>query len=424
MRQFGNTLVAADTWQLFRARLWWWVGGLGVVVSLVSLWASGGQRQRVVEPPAAIAAEVLVESQEPLVPLPLHVPADPARVALGERLFHDVRLSGRHTLACATCHRLEHGGADGLPRAMTATGTLHARNTPTIFNVAFNAAYNWDGGVRTLEAHTERVLLSPALMHTTWPALLATLRTTPDYRVAFTTLYPGRLTPAHVLDALATYERSLVTPNARFDHYLRGHPEALSAVERRGYAIFKAYGCVACHQGVNVGGSMFQKFGIFQEAPAPRTPPDRSTWGAFSSPRCPRDREVFRVPSLRNVAVTAPYFHDGRTPTLEAAVAIMARVQLGRTLSQEDTHAIVQFLHTLTGEYQGRSLTTFPRRTEDASALASRHPHDMAPARHGHGSAPVADVFIVPEPDTRANPRHPLPCGLTGHRPVRCPAHP
>jgi cytochrome c peroxidase len=344
--------------RLVRTRLLWWVGGLGVVVSLVGLWASGWQETRVVEPPAATAVEVLAEAQEPIVPLPLHVPEDPARVALGERLFHDVRLSGHNTIACATCHRLGQGGVDGLPRAMTATGTPHPRNTPTIFNVAFNAAHNWDGGVRTLEAHAERVLLSPALMHTTWPALLAKLQATPDYRAAFTTLYSGRLTPAHVLDALATYERSLVTPNSRFDHFLRGRPEALSSVERRGYDIFKAYGCVACHQGINVGGSMFQKFGIFQEAPASHDPTRPVDLGRFLLTQVARDREVFRVPSLRNVAVTAPYFHDGRTPTLEAAVAIMARVQLGRTLAQEDIHAIVQFLHTLTGEYQGRSLMT------------------------------------------------------------------
>jgi cytochrome c peroxidase len=216
--------------------------------------------------------------------------------------------------------------------------------------------------VRTLEAHAERVLLSPALMHTTWPALLAKLRTTPEYRATFAALYPGRLTPAHVLDALATYERSLVTPNSRFDQYLRNHPEALSPVERRGYDIFKAYGCIACHQGINVGGSMFQKFGIFQEAPAPHDPAGPVDLGRFLLTQVARDREVFRVPSLRNVALTAPYFHDGRAPTLEVAVAIMARVQLGRTLSQEDTHAIVQFLHTLTGEYQGRTLTTVPEK--------------------------------------------------------------
>lgn len=310
------------------------------------------------EPPTATTTESLTESQEPIVPLPLYVPGDPARVALGERLFHDVRLSGRSTIACATCHRLGQGGADGVPRAITATGALHPRNTPTIFNVAFNAAFNWDGGMRTLEAHVERVLLSPALMHTTWPALLARIQAVPDYRAAFTALYPGRLIPAHVLDALTTYERSLVTPNSRFDRYLRNQPEALSPVERRGYDIFKAYGCVACHQGINVGGSMFQKFGIFQEAPAPHDPTKPVDLGRFLLTQVTRDREVFRVPSLRNVALTAPYFHDGRTPTLEGAVAIMARVQLGRTLSQADLHAIVQFLHTLTGEYQGRSLAT------------------------------------------------------------------
>ncbi|MBM3224471.1 MAG: c-type cytochrome [Candidatus Tectomicrobia bacterium] len=287
---------------------------------------------------------------------PLQMPGEPAKVALGERLFHDVRLSGQHTMACATCHRLESGGADGVPRSMTAHGTLHARNTPTIFNVAFNTSYNWDGVVHTLEAHADRVLLSPALMHITWPVLLARLQAIPDYQEAFAALYPGRLTPAHVLDALATYERSLVTPNSRFDRYLRNQPDALNTEERRGYTIFKAYGCIACHQGINIGGSMFQKFGIFQGAPHdPARPADL---GRFLLTQVPRDREVFRVPSLRNVALTAPYFHDGRTATLEAAVDIMARAQLGRMLSLEDRHAIVQFLHTLTGEYQGRSLAT------------------------------------------------------------------
>src|SRR5262245_42341922 len=269
-------------------RLWWWLGRLVVVGRLASLLACGWQEPWVGAPPSPAADEGLAESQEPLVPLPLHVPENPARIALGERLFHEVRLSGRNTIACATCHRLEHGGADGLPRAMSATGTPLLRNTPTIFNVAFNTAYNWDGGVRTLEAHAERVLLSPALMHTTWPALLATLRTIPDYQVAFATLYPGRLTPAHVLDALATYERSLVTPNSRFDRYLRNQPEALNAVERRGYDIFKAYGCVACHQGINVGGSMFQKFGSFQEAPAPLDPTRPAHLGRFLLTQVPR----------------------------------------------------------------------------------------------------------------------------------------
>lgn len=343
-----------------RTRLWWWLGSLGllgVLGGLLGIWISRQPEPGVLEPPSA-SVERLPEPQEPLVPLPLHVPVDPARMALGERLFHDVRLSGDHTVACATCHQLTAGGADGLPRARSARETLLLRNTPTIFNVAFNAAFNWDGGTRTLEAHAERALLSPALMGTTWPALLATLQATPEYRTAFATLYPGRLTLAHVLDALATYERALVTPNARFDRYLRGDLEAISPEERRGYALFKAYGCVTCHQGINVGGTMFQKFGLVHEAGASPDPGRPVDLGRFLLTQVARDRAVFRVPSLRNVALTAPYFHDGRAATLADAVALMARVQLGRTLMPEDLHAIVQFLHTLTGEYQGRALAS------------------------------------------------------------------
>lgn len=335
----------------------WAVGGLAVVVSLVGLWAYSSSGQSVSPQPAVVAEEVLAASQEPLEPLPLHVPGDPARVALGERLFHDVRLSGRNTMACATCHRFDRGGADGLPQSMGATETPLPRNTPTIFNVAFNASFNWDGGAHSLEVHAERILLSPQLLHTTWPVLLAKLRDIPEYRSAFADLYPGRLTSAHVLDALTTYERSLVTPNARFDRYLRGDTTAISPVEQRGYMLFKTYGCVACHQGVNVGGNMFQKFGIFEAAPGARDTTRPVDLGRFVRTQVARDREVFRVPSLRNVALTAPYFHDGRTPSLAVAVAIMARVQLGRTLSADDTQAIVHFLHTLTGEFRGQPLT-------------------------------------------------------------------
>ena len=306
MRQFGNTLVAADTWQLFRARLWWWVGGLGVVVSLVSLWASGdsaaggGATSR-------HCRSGQVESQEPLVPLPLHVPANPARVALGERLFHDVRLSGRHTLACATCHRLEQGGADGLPRPRTATGTLHARNTPTIFNVAFNAAYNWDGGVSTIEAHAERVLLSPALMHTTWPALLATLQATPStgqpLRPCTLGPDPGprpgrpghlRALPGDAERPLRSLFRATPTPSTPWNARVR-HLQSLRLCR--------------LSPGRQCRAACFRNSVSFRRPQDPTRPVDL---GRFLLTQVPRDRAVFRVPSLRNVAVTAPYFHDGR----------------------------------------------------------------------------------------------------------------
>jgi cytochrome c peroxidase len=299
-----------------------------------------------------------IEPREPIVPVPLHLSLDPHKVALGERLFHDVRLSHDNTHACATCHPLERGGMDGRARAMAPNSTLHLRNTPTIFNVGLNAALNWDGIVDALEAQAELVLLHPNLMNTTWPELIAKLQADADYVTSFNTAYASGLIPANVLDALASFEHSLLTPNSRFDRYLRGEAHALTASEQQGYRLFKSYGCVACHQGVNIGGNMYQKFGVFQEPDGAASPETGGDLGRYNVTGVPRDREVFRVPSLRNVAVTSPYFHDGRARTLEDAVATMARVQLGMTLTPEEIGLIVQFLHTLTGEYHGRPVAT------------------------------------------------------------------
>jgi cytochrome c peroxidase len=308
------------------------------------------------EPPAA-------EPREPITPVPLSLALDPQRVALGERLFRDVRLSHDNTRSCTTCHPLEHGGMDGLRRARAADGGLSLRNTPTIFNVGLSTSFNWDGIVNTLEAHAEIVLLNPSLMHTTWPELLAKLQADADYVGSFKAAYAEGLTAASVLDALASFERSLLTPNSRFDRYLRGERQALSAPEQEGYRLFKSYGCATCHQGINIGGNMYQKFGVFAEAGA-GNPTEAVDLGRYYVTKVPRDREVFRVPSLRNVAVTAPYFHDGRARTLADAVKTMARVQLGRTLTHEEIDVLVQFLHTLTGEYRGRPVAAPGQQTQ------------------------------------------------------------
>jgi cytochrome c peroxidase len=300
----------------------------------------------------------VAEPHEPIAPIPLRLDLDPKRVALGARLFHDVRLSHNNSHSCAACHPLEHGGTDGRPQAITANGTLHLRNTPTIFNVGLNTAFNWDGIANTLEAHAEIVLLNPILMNTTWPELLAKLQADADYVTSFNTAYAEGLTPANVLDALASFERSLLTPNSRFDRYLRGEQHALTEPEQQGYELFKSYGCLACHQGINIGGNMYQKFGVFQEPGGTGTPATVVDLGRYQVTKVARDREVFRVPSLRNVAVTAPYFHDGRARTLEEAVETMARVQLGRDLTTEEVGLIVQFLQTMTGEYHGQPVAT------------------------------------------------------------------
>lgn len=330
-------------------RAWRW-GRVSAAALLAWPVASGTQQPA----PAGVApqpAPTMVRSVEPITPLPLSVALDAKRVELGERLFNDARLSGDGTRSCATCHPMDKGGMDGAARPKATDGKARLRNTPTLFNAAFNYAFNWDGATTTLEAHARKLLANPKVMNAQWEHILPRIRADKAYSVLFTGIYSDGITEANVLDALAQYERSLVTPNAPLDRYLRGEREALTREELEGYQLFKSYGCVACHQGMNVGGNLFQRFGVFQEPPAPESEPDV---GRFRVTEVARDRQVFRVPSLRNVALTAPYFHDGRALTLEVAVDTMAKVQLGRQLAPGEVQAIVRFLHTLTGEYQGK----------------------------------------------------------------------
>jgi cytochrome c peroxidase len=298
--------------------------------------------------PAAMASQA-----EPIVSIRAPESVDRARAELGEQLFTDVRLSRISQYSCATCHPLDRGGMDAQRLATRAAPGAPPRNTPTIFNVAFNPSFNWDGAAPTLEAHTATVV--ETLMGFDWPELVARLRGAPDYRRRFAAAYRGDVSKARIIDAIVSFERTLVTPNAPFDRYLRGDPQALTDEAKEGYRRFKAFGCASCHQGVNAGGNLYQQFGIFE--PVRLLPPLTNDPGRIRITNVPRDRDVFRVPGLRNVAVTAPYFHDGRATTLEEAVGVMGRHQLGRRLSKEDVRLVAAFLRTLTGEYRGRSLS-------------------------------------------------------------------
>jgi cytochrome c peroxidase len=293
-------------------------------------------------------------SLEPLAPLPLNLNENLAKVKLGERLFHDPKLSNNSQRSCATCHPLDQGAMDGKPRSDAIGGGALLRNTPTLFNVGFNYFFNWDGVVSTLEAHTEKVMLNPKVMGATWSALLATIGDDLNYRKAFSVAYTNGLNQANMIDAMANFERSLITPNARFDRFLRGEKAALNADEQAGYQLFNSLGCVACHQGINIGGNLFQKFGIFAKPKSDAAVVDA---GRFTVTKNERDKGVYRVPSLRNVAVTAPYFHDGRAATLEEAVDTMAKDQLGKPLEIKERDLLIQFLRTLTGEYQGKQVS-------------------------------------------------------------------
>lgn len=291
---------------------------------------------------------------EPIKPIPAPSKQDPARVALGRKLFHEVRLSGNDKVSCASCHELSKGGVDRLDRSKGFSGRSTTVNAPTVFNAALNFRQFWDGRVDSLEAQIDVVIQNPVEMGATWAGIITKLSQDPQYQRAFAIAYRDGVTKANIQNALASFERTLLTPNSRFDRYLRGEATAISDVEKKGYAKFKQYGCIACHQGVNVGGNMFQKFGVMGDYFAKRGGVTDADLGRYLITRNPDDKHVFKVPSLRNVALTAPYFHDAGAKTLEEAVDIMFRYQLGRVVADDDKQAIVTFLNTLTGEWVDR----------------------------------------------------------------------
>ena len=274
--------------------------------------------------------------EEPITPIAVPHNQDPKRVLLGERLFGDRRLSHGGSHSCLSCHDIETNGASSNTHD-TLPDQPRALNTPTIFNASLNFRLNWEGNFRSLEEGVARVLHNPAIMGSSADEIVGRLRSDPEMVKQFRDTFGREPDIAAVVDAIATYERSLVTPNSRFDRWLAGETGAITPAELSGYHVFKSLGCITCHQGVNVGGNLFQRHGVFHPLGSP-------------------DPELLRVPSLRNVATTAPYFHDGSAATLPEAVKKMGVAQLDRVLTDEQVAAIVGFLNTLTGTYRGREL--------------------------------------------------------------------
>lgn len=298
---------------------------------------------------------VSIVSNEIITPLPEPPALPAAKVALGERLFREPRLSSDDSISCASCHRLEAGGVDHLKVSIGVGGAAGSINAPTVFNSAYQFAQFWDGRAATLEEQAAGPVHNPVEMASNWPQVITKLSADASYRDAFTALYPDGITAANIVDAIATFERTLVTPNARFDRYLRGDVTALSPIEREGWQRFRELGCTSCHQGMLLGGNMFQKFGVLRDYFSDRATTSADL-GRYNVTRREEDRHVFKVPSLRNVALTAPYFHDASAADLAQAVTVMGRYQLGRELSPYDVELIVAFLQTLTGEWRGKPL--------------------------------------------------------------------
>lgn len=291
---------------------------------------------------------------EPISPIPLEIQVDITKARLGQRLFFDSRLSGNNSMSCATCHQLKDGGDDNrsLSGSDSAKFTL---NTPTVFNASFNFRQNWDGSAQTLQQQVDMKVYDHDKFDTTWTEIIKKLNKDSELQRNFSTTYKDGITQENIVDAIVEYEKTLYTPNSRFDRYLRLE-EKLSSEEQQGYTLFKELGCVSCHQGTNVGGNLFQKFGLFYDYIAQRGEIHQQDYGRFNVSQREMDKFVFKVPSLRNVAVTAPYLHDGSAESLEDAIRIMGKTQLGRSLNDREVALIRSFLNTLTGEYQNRLL--------------------------------------------------------------------
>jgi len=304
------------------------VSGCRVACLLLALvWVSSAAAQSPTFRPGA--------GQEPITAIPAVPVQDTRRLALGERLFGDPRLSHDNTRSCLSCHDIRTNGASSNGHDMTPDGRPLPLNTPTVFNAALNFRLNWAGNFRSLESQAEQALGNPGNMASSADEVARKLRADSEIVRQFRDAYGKEPDAAALLDAIATYERSLITPGSRFDRWLAGDADVLTPEEVGGYQLFKSLGCISCHQGVNVGGNLFQRHGIFH-------------------PIGSAEPVLVRVPSLRNVATTPPYFHDGSTPTLSEAVKTMGFAQLDRELTDQQIASIVAFLNTLTGTYRGQ----------------------------------------------------------------------
>jgi cytochrome c peroxidase len=280
-------------------------------------------------------------ADEPIIPIPGPPKIDPLKIKLGERLFGDPRLSHDNSRSCSSCHDLGTNGASTKSQDVGLNGSSLPLNTPTIFNAALNFRFGWEGKIRTVESDVKASLENSQIMGSSTSEVAEKLTTDPSMRREFAAVYGSGPDTTNVLDVMASFERTLVTPDSRFDRWLKGDAAALSTDELEGYRLFKSLGCVSCHQGVNVGGNLFERHGIFHPLASPKP-------------------EILRVPSLRNVATTPPYFHDGSAQTLDDAVRKMGLAQLNSTLTDQQVKAIVTYLQTLTGKYRGAPVGASP----------------------------------------------------------------
>jgi cytochrome c peroxidase len=309
-------------------------------------------------PVLAVAENSLMQQAQALFkPIPetapamKDVPVTPAMVTLGKALYFDPRLSESHNISCNTCHQIGLGGVDMLPTSIGHHWQRGGRNAPTVLNAVFNTAQFWDGRAADLKEQAVGPIQNPIEMAISPEHAVGMLQGIPGYKPLFAAAFPGdqgSVSLTNVGKAIAAFEATLLTPNAPFDTYLRGNEGALSGEQKAGLKLFIDKGCAACHNGVNVGGGMYAPFGVVEKPGANILP--LADKGRFEVTKTASDEYVFKVPTLRNIALTAPYFHSGKSWDLEQAIGVMASSQLGQDLTDAEISSIAAFLLSLTGE--------------------------------------------------------------------------
>lgn len=291
-----------------------------------------------------------IDINEPIFPIPPNKALNQDKLALGSLLYNDKRLSQDGRRSCASCHHLNSGGDDEQAIRLHLDDPT-AINTPSIFNAKFNFRQNWDGAASSLSEQLDMAVQRFGANSNAWDELLTRFNQDTQLLRRFSNVYQtNRITRETFTDALVYYVESLTTPDARFDQYLRGNKSAIDEDELRGYMLFKDYGCITCHQGVNIGGNLYQRFGIFYDYFRARGNIRKADYGRMNVSGNSADIHVFKVPSLRNVELTGPYLHDGQIKSLEKVVILMGTTQLGVKIEKNDVSLIVKFLKTLTGD--------------------------------------------------------------------------
>ena len=301
-------------------------------------------------------------ANESVRPIPDSVEYDKAKAELGNVLYHDTRLSADGTISCATCHGLDMGGVDNKRYSVGIKGQLGGVNAPTVYNACFNFVQFWDGRAGTLAEQAGGPPLNPVEMGCgSFDEIVARLSADKAFVSRFTAVYPEGLSQATITDAIAEFEKTLVTPNSAFDRYLKGEKNAMTDEQVEGYALFKEFNCATCHAGVNMGGLTYELMGQRANYFEDRELTEKSGLtdgdnGRWAQTKVERDRYRFKTPTLRNVALTYPYYHDGSVETLEQAITMMSKYQVGREMSEEDARKVESYLKALTGEYNGKVL--------------------------------------------------------------------